>query len=135
MEVWVRGWMDQMVNENQTDLIGQSRISNVCDWFIKKIKHIWLVNEDNDVVHLQPGCLMKVRGTNAFSHNVPVIPTGTQCHMMLNHDVFELTTNLANLPYCLHMNEMFRTPLAGITVKNTILDSETMKCIYKRIQD
>jgi hypothetical protein len=40
MEVWVRGWMDQMVNENQTDLIGQSRISNVCDWFIKKIKHI-----------------------------------------------------------------------------------------------
>jgi hypothetical protein len=44
MEVWVRGWMDQMVNENQTDLIGQSRISNVFglsrrsnifDWLMK----------------------------------------------------------------------------------------------------
>ena len=40
---------------------------------------------------------MEVRRTDTFSDDVPVIPTRSQRHFLLAHDVFELATYFTNL--------------------------------------
>lgn len=58
---------------------------------------------------------MKVWWANALSHDVPVIATWFQLHTMLYHDILKLPPNLPHFADRFDVNEMFRTPMAGVT--------------------
>ena len=60
--------------------------------------------------------VVEVRGTNGFSHHVPIIAARNQCHTLGFHDVKQLLTDFTRLAHRFHMHKVISAPLCAVIV-------------------
>lgn len=65
---------------------------------------------------LHPRSLVKVSGRDALSDDIPIRPNRQQLHLLLLHDILQLSTDFTGLAHELGVEEVLHAPVVAVSV-------------------